>query len=277
MTFIPEGYVLLSEWLDGRARELFPAEYPPEIADDAVEAYIAERPLELDSVVAPSPSAEASFAQDSVAQLLDAETESPGLRMARAASQAELDRQLRELSDPTYRRARYRQMVRSDLERDRARAVVKLKLHAFENDRQQFYHGGLETIWVAADGSRQLISGHLWGADDAERLIATGLFQDRPILVQFSIHNSARSNTTAAADRCRRRLIGLMKASPDKKTTSKAEMIKAGIPQEFRISRGAFERVWADALAMVGPSIAKVWKRSGRLPKKSQRPIETPK
>jgi hypothetical protein len=268
MTFIPEGYVLLSEWLDGQARELFPEDYPPDVADDDVEAYIAEHPLEPDSVEAPSPGAHAISADDPVAQLPAADTDTPILQFARVESERELNRQLRELSDPTHRLARYRHFVREHLERDRAGAVAKLKWRAFEHHRQQFYSGALGTIWIAADGSNQRIPGHRWGGDDAERLITSGLFCDRPILIPT--HDRARVNTSAAAKKCRQWLIDLMTRSPEKKTASKVQLMEECV-QKFKISKRTFSQEWRNALNAVGPNIAKVWKRAGQLAKQSQR------
>jgi hypothetical protein len=136
MTFIPEGYNLLSEWLDGQARELFPEDYPPDVADEDVEAYIAEHPQEPDSDVAPSPGAHAISAGDPVGQLPAADSETPILELVRVEREREINRQLRELSDPTYRLARYRHFVRERLERDRAGTVANLKWRAFEHHRQ---------------------------------------------------------------------------------------------------------------------------------------------
>jgi hypothetical protein len=280
MTFIPEGYVLLSEWLDARARELFAAEYPPIIADDAIEVFIEKHPLDVNDV-APPPSVGATFAQEfPVAPFSNVRSESlgPALQTALAENEAEADKRLRELSDPLYRLPRYRHFVREHLEQERASAIAKLKLRAFEDLRQEFYSGRLETIRIAPDGSKEVISGRLWGGDDAGRLVVSALFQGRSILIKVptqpcsNTDDSGPANTAAAAGRCRQWLIDLMKGSPEKKTISKSEMIKAGGPKRFKISTRAFLRAWDDALVAVDPAIAEVWKHPGRPRKKIAAP-----
>lgn len=259
MTFIPEGYEPLSEWLDREARELFSEKYPREITDDDVSAYFDAHPLDLPARPTLANETIRRFETETLTRSRQEEM-SPLLQVARAAMQTEMDEELRRLSDPEYLKECYRTSVRSDLECKRAEAIAQLRMRAFERHRQRFWHGGFELVVIAAAGAKQPIPAHHWGSEKASKTISSGQFDGRPILIKSTNH------AKPAEKDCLAWLLDTMRASPSEKTHSKSQL-RDDAKDRFNVGPNAFDRAWRDALKRAGPQIKDVWGRAGALKK----------